>query len=275
MSRPAKRRPWLGPPSGSSRRRRRSTPSPKRPTLPAILIGSPRRSANSRPGSERAAWTSSPRCRRRRAAASRVASTVTTGEAACGPGSTDGSLELDRGLGHDGEADRAEAGLAVEQTFDAAPASAAGAVGLNPGESFSVAVNELFDVPAPGSTRRPRGHFVRPVGAGVGVAHPGDGDRGLDRKRRRGDHRPGDRRLRPVPQTRRDEAAVEHTITATPGLSRNPRPLRDGDGGPGPPRQDVVGALGPDGPCRARCPSTTCARSGTAQSTSAERTSPA
>ena len=40
----------------------------------------------------------------------------------------------------------------MKQTFDAAQASAAGAVGLNPGESFSVAVNELFDVLAPGST---------------------------------------------------------------------------------------------------------------------------
>ena len=40
----------------------------------------------------------------------------------------------------------------MKQTFDAAQASGAGAVGLNPGESFSLAVNELFDVLAPGST---------------------------------------------------------------------------------------------------------------------------
>ena len=40
----------------------------------------------------------------------------------------------------------------MKQTFDAAQASAAGAVGLNPDESLSVAVNELFDVLAPGGT---------------------------------------------------------------------------------------------------------------------------
>ena len=40
----------------------------------------------------------------------------------------------------------------MKQTFDTAQASAAGAVGLSPDESFSVAVNELFDVLAPGGT---------------------------------------------------------------------------------------------------------------------------
>ena len=64
-----------------------------------------------------------------------------------------------RGPGHDGEADRGEAGLAVKRTFDAAQASAAGAVGLNPGESLSVPVNELFDVLAPGHRGRSRATF--------------------------------------------------------------------------------------------------------------------
>ena len=64
------------------------------------------------------------------------------------PGDRGGGASHPGGDPHGG----AEAGLAVKQTFDAALASAAGTVGLDPGESFSVAVNELFDVLAPGST---------------------------------------------------------------------------------------------------------------------------
>ena len=179
-----------------------------------------------------------------------------------------------RGPGHDREADRAEAGLAVKQTFDAALASAAGAVGLNPGESFSVAVNELFDVLAPGSTSS-LGHFVRPVGAGVGVEHHGDGDRGLGRERRRAGHRPGDRRLRRGPPDAPGRGRGRARRHRQPPACPEPAAAARRGWRAGPPRQDVVGALGPDGPCRARCPSTTYARSGTAQSTSAERTSPA
>ena len=197
LSRLAKRRLWLRPPSGSSRRRRRtrhrrSDEHARGPDLLAAPI------SELQAGSERAAWTSSPRCRRRRAAASRVASTVTTGEAACGPGSVDGSFGLEvRDTTVKQIAGRPD--WAVKQTFDAAQASAAGAAGLNPGESFSVAVNELFDVLAPGSTVVHSATSSDPLVQVSGVEHPGDGDRGLGRERRRAGHRPGDRRLRRGP----------------------------------------------------------------------------
>ena len=75
----------------------------------------------------------------------------TTGEAAYGPGSVDSSFEID-------VQDRTvkqiapKSDAAVTQAFDAARAVVAGADGLNPGESFSVAVSELFDVTATGGT---------------------------------------------------------------------------------------------------------------------------
>ena len=41
---------------------------------------------------------------------------------------------------------------AVKQAFEAASTAVAGADGLNPGEAFSVAVSDLFEGMAPGST---------------------------------------------------------------------------------------------------------------------------
>ena len=107
----------------------------------------------------------------------------------------------------------------MKRTFDAAQASAAGAVGLKPGESFSVAVNELFDVLAPGSTVVHSATSSDPLvqasassttvtvtavsagSAAVGITARVTGVSAA------------------VPRTHRDEAAVEHTVTATPGLS--------------------------------------------------------
>ena len=53
---------------------------------------------------------------------------------------------------------------AVKQAFDAASAPAAGTDGLNPGETVSVSVGELFDVLATDSTVAYLGLLVRPVG---------------------------------------------------------------------------------------------------------------
>ena len=76
---------------------------------------------------------------------------VTTGEAAYGPGSVDSSFEIEiRDTTVKQIAPRSDA--AVKQAFDAASAAAAGTDGLNPGEAFSVAVGDLFEGIAPGST---------------------------------------------------------------------------------------------------------------------------
>ena len=72
-------------------------------------------------------------------------SLVTTGQATHGAGSVDGSFEIEiRDTTVKQIAPRSDA--AVKQAFDAASAVAAGMDGLNPGETFSVAVSELFNV---------------------------------------------------------------------------------------------------------------------------------
>ena len=76
---------------------------------------------------------------------------VTTGEAVYGPGSVDSSFEIDvQDTTVKQIAPKPDS--AVKQAFDAARAVVAGADGLNPGEAFSVAVSELFDMTATGGT---------------------------------------------------------------------------------------------------------------------------
>ena len=117
---------------------------------------------------------------------------VTTGQAAYGAGSVDGSFEIEvRDTTVKQIAPRPDA--AVKQAFDAASTPAAGTGGLNPGETFSVAVGELFDVLATGSTVAYSASSSRPAVQVVGVEHRRDGDRGLGRQRRRARHRAGDR----------------------------------------------------------------------------------
>ena len=76
---------------------------------------------------------------------------VTTGDAANGPGSVDSTFAIavrDTTM----KKVSAKSDAAVKQAFDAAQAGAAGADGLNPGEAFSVAVGDLFEGIASGST---------------------------------------------------------------------------------------------------------------------------
>ena len=139
---------------------------------------------------------------------------VTTGEAIYGPGSVDSSFEIDvQDTTVKQIAPKPDS--AVKQAFDAARAVVAGADGLNPGEAFSVAVSELFDVTATGGTvvysatssdpsvqvsASTTAVTVTAVSAGSAAVRVNARVRGASSA---------------VPQTRRDEAAVEHTVTVT------------------------------------------------------------
>ncbi len=139
---------------------------------------------------------------------------VTTGEAAYGAGSVDSSFEIEVGDTTVRQiAPRPDA--AVKQAFDAAEAPAAGADGLNPGEAFSVAVSELFEGIAPGSTvaysavSSDPSVQVSASSTAVTVTAASAGSATV---------RVSARVTGPssaVPQTRADEAAVEHTVTVT------------------------------------------------------------
>ena len=138
---------------------------------------------------------------------------VTTGESTYGPGSVDSRFELEV---EDRTVKRIapKPDSAVKQAFDAALVAAAGADGLNPGEAFSVAVSDLFEGMAAGSTVVYSALSLDPavqvsasstevtvtaVSAGsatVRVAARVTGDPASA-----------------VPQTRANEAAVEHTVT--------------------------------------------------------------
>ena len=139
-------------------------------------------------------------------------SLVTTGEAAYGAGSVESTFDIDvRDTTVRKIAPRPDS--AVKQAFDAAAAAVAGADGLNPGEVFTVAVSELFEGIAPGSTVAYSAFSsdpsvqasasstevtVTPVSAGSAavrvIARVTDA-------------------AAAVPQTRADEAAVEHVVT--------------------------------------------------------------
>ncbi len=137
---------------------------------------------------------------------------VTTGEAAFGAGSVASSFEIEVGDTTVKQiAPRPD--TAVKQAFDAASTTAAGADGLNPGEAFRVAVGDLFEGIAPGSTvvysasssdpavqvsASSTEVTVTPVSAGSAAVRV-------------------TARVTPpasaVPQTHANEAAVEHTVT--------------------------------------------------------------
>ena len=141
-------------------------------------------------------------------------SLVTTGEVVHGPGSVDSSFEIDvQDTTVKQIAPKPDS--AVKQAFDAARAVAAGADGLNPGEAFSVAVSELFDVTATGGTvvysatssdpsvqvsASTTAVTMTAVSAGSAAVRVNARVRGASAA---------------VPQIRRDEAAVEHTVTVT------------------------------------------------------------
>ena len=170
---------------------------------------------------------------------------VTTGEAAYGAGSVDSSFEIEvRDTTLKQIAPRSDS--TVKQAFDAASAAAAGADGLNPGEAFSVAVSELFEGIAAGSTvvysasssdssvqvsASSTAVTVTAVSAGSAAVRVTARVTGASSA---------------VPQTRSDEAAVEQTVTVTgPAVAR--RPDRGPAGGGGRGRRHH-----PDGECEPR-----------------------
>ena len=137
---------------------------------------------------------------------------VTTGEAAYGAGSVDSSFEIEvRDTTVKQIAPRSDA--AVKQAFDAASAAAGGTDGLNPGEAFSVAVGDLFEGIARGSTVAYSATSSNPSvqvsasSTSVTVTAISAGSAAVR----------VNARVNPpasaVPQTRADEAAVEHTVT--------------------------------------------------------------
>ena len=137
---------------------------------------------------------------------------VTTGEAAYGAGSLQSSFEIEVGDTTVKQiAPRSDA--AVKQAFDDAGAAAAGTDGLNPGEAFSVAVGDLFEGIAPGSTVDYSATSSDPAvqvsasSTSVTVTAVSAGSAAV-RVNARVNPPPS-----AVPQTRADEAAVEHTVT--------------------------------------------------------------
>jgi len=141
-----------------------------------------------------------------------VVNLVTTGEAAYGEGTVESSFEIEVGDTTVKQiAPRPDS--AVKQAFDAASAAAAGTDGLNPGEAFSVAVTDLFDVLATGSTvvysasSSDPSVEVSASSAAVTVTAVSAGSADVRVTARVTGVSAA------VPQTRRDEAAVEHTVT--------------------------------------------------------------
>ena len=141
-----------------------------------------------------------------------VLNLVTTGESTYGAGSVESSFEI---AVEDTTVKQIapKPDSAVKQAFDAASASAAGADGLNPGEAFSVAVSDLFERMAPGSTvvysatssdpsvqvsASTTAVTVTAVSGGSAVVRVNARVTGF---------------ASAVPQTRSDEAAIEHTVT--------------------------------------------------------------
>ena len=139
-----------------------------------------------------------------------TANLTTTGEAANGPGSVDSTFTI---AVRDTTVKRVapKSDSAVKAAFDAAQAAAAGVDGLNPGESFSVAGGALFEGPAlagltyTASSSDPSVR-VSTSGAGVTVTAVSAGTATV-----RVDAQAA--AASAVPQTRADEAAVEHVVT--------------------------------------------------------------
>ena len=141
-----------------------------------------------------------------------VLNLVTTGESTHGAGSVESSFEI---AVEDTTVKQItpKPDSAVKQAFDTASAAVAGADGLNPGEAFSVAVSDLFEGMAPGSTvvysatssapsvqvsASTTAVTVTAVTAGSAVVRVNARVTGF---------------ASAVPQTRSDEAAIEHTVT--------------------------------------------------------------
>ena len=141
-----------------------------------------------------------------------VLNLVTTGESTYGAGSVESSFEI---AVEDTTVKQIapKPDSAVTQAFDAASAAVTGADGLNPGEAFSVAVSDLFEGVAPGSTvvysatssdpsvqvsASTTAVTVTAVSGGSAVVRVNARVTGF---------------ASAVPQTRSDEAAVEHTVT--------------------------------------------------------------
>ena len=141
-----------------------------------------------------------------------VVNLVTTGEAVYGAGSVESSFEI---AVDDTTMKRIapKPDSAVAQAFDKAAAAEAGTDGLNPGEAFSVAVSDLFEDIAPGSTVEYSATSSDPsvavsasstevtvtaVSAGSAAVRVNARVMGF---------------ASAVPQTRSYEAAVEHTVT--------------------------------------------------------------
>ncbi len=137
---------------------------------------------------------------------------VTTGEAAYGAGSVGSTFEIEvRDTTVKQIAPRSDA--AVKQAFNSASAAAAGANGLNPGEAFSVAVGDLFEGIAPGSTVAYSATSSDPsvqVSASSTAVTVTAASAGSAAVRVTARVTPP---ASAVPQTRADEAAVEHTVT--------------------------------------------------------------
>ena len=138
---------------------------------------------------------------------------VTTGESTYGVGSVESSFALavdDTTVKR--IAPRSDA--AVARAFDAALAAAAGTNGLNPGEAFSVAVSDLFEGVAAGSTVAYSASSSDPAvqasasSDAVTVTAVSAGSAAV-----RVTARVTDPASSAVPQTRADEAAVEHVVT--------------------------------------------------------------
>ena len=137
---------------------------------------------------------------------------VTTGEAAFGAGSVASGFDIEvRDTTVKRIAPRPDS--AVKQAFDAAQAATAGVDGLNPGEAFTVAVGDLFEGMAPGSTVAYSATSSDPsvqVSASsteVTVTAVSAGSAAVRVTGRVNGSSSA------VPQTRADEAAVEHTVT--------------------------------------------------------------
>ena len=139
---------------------------------------------------------------------------VTTGEAANGAGSVDSTFTI---AVRDTTVKKvsAKSDAAVKQAFDAAQAGAAGADGLNPGEAFSVAASDLFEGIASGSTVVYSATSSDPAvqvsasSTAVTVTAVSAGSAAV-RVNARVRHSAASSA---VPQTRSDEASVEHVVT--------------------------------------------------------------
>ena len=141
-----------------------------------------------------------------------VLNLVTTGESTHGAGSVESSFEI---AVEDTTVKQIapKPDSAVKQAFEAASAAVASGDGLNPGEAFSVAVSDLFEGMAPGSTvvysatssdpsvqvsASTTAVTVTAVSGGSAVVRVNARVTGF---------------ASAVPQTRSDEAAIEHTVT--------------------------------------------------------------